>query len=761
MLTIEAIVDTTTEYSDAEIDAALQDLDARVAKAGGAIWIGSEPTFTDRFSENAEWVCNSLGDTKEDRAKELLRNFVINFPGCAILRTVGRQYIGEQSPRWSMGLLAHRDGGVLWSGPPDPLLLQDPLKPQPYTHWPQLPELDVLRQSVLRVLENYGFKVQVWDSSVAPQLRLLCSYDDIVTNKWQLEHIHRPSIHSREILSNDPRDELAKDGFYLFTFDTFTETGFDYPTIELPGITDVNVYVTILEAIAEAANAVGLQALVLRGYPPPVNRHLLWSTITPDPAVIEINLAPATSLTELFSVSRALFAASTTCNLHPYRLYYNGREADSGGGGQFTIGGPTPEDSPFFIEPWLLPRLIRYFHHHPALSYWFASDYLGSGSQAPRFDEGPRERWSELELALRQLERRVFSPPAFLWACLTSLLVDSIGNPHRCEINVEKLWNPYIGTRGLQGLVELRPFRMAPDAKTIVAIAALLLAIVARLKLYPFDAPIRDWGNQLHQHFALPYNLVADLKAVFGDLAAHNFGLAPVLTDLLLNSSWREIGHLAWQGVNIKVSNALEFWPLLGEACATGQQGDSRLVDSSTSRIELLLEAIGDCVIKDWQLRVNGFAVPLYSADTMLRKPLEMWGTPPRPLISYSRKIKQQKVSTKASLTGIRYRSYLPRYGLHPQILAIEQVNMVLIPPNATEALSLTLLEWRPQGGGYPGLPEDLADARRRRQERLLVTELPTASLGAPLLPPDAAISEMCFDLRYIIPITVSAPESC
>ena len=31
----------------------------------------------------------------------------------------------------------------------------------------------------------------------------------------------------------------------------------------------------------------------------------------------------------------------------PYRLYFNGTVADSGGGGQITLGGPTPQDSPF------------------------------------------------------------------------------------------------------------------------------------------------------------------------------------------------------------------------------------------------------------------------------------------------------------------------------------------------------------------------------------------------------------------------------
>ena len=116
--------------------------------------------------------------------------------------------------------------------------------------------------------------------------------------------------------------------------------------------------------------------------------------MTPDPAVIEANLAPASSLDAFYLSNAALFAAAEDLGLCPYRLHYNGGEADSGGGGQLTLGGPSAELSPFFVEPHLLPRLVRYFNRHPSLSYWQAPDSIGSGSQAPRADEGRRSAGS-------------------------------------------------------------------------------------------------------------------------------------------------------------------------------------------------------------------------------------------------------------------------------------------------------------------------------------------------------------------------------
>ena len=79
----------------------------------------------------------------------------------------------------------------------------------------------------------------------------------------------------------------------------------------------------------------------------------------------------------------------------------------------------SPDASPFLVEPALLPRLVRYLNHHPVLSYLFAPAYVGAASQSPRPDEGTRDAFRELAVALDQLERRQEPPsPESLWASL-------------------------------------------------------------------------------------------------------------------------------------------------------------------------------------------------------------------------------------------------------------------------------------------------------------------------------------------------------
>lgn len=695
---------------------AVQDLDARIAAQGLAIWIGGEPTFTDRFSQAPEWVSDALGATKNAKARELVRNMATAMPNAVLLRTVGRQYPNESVPRWNLGILSLRNGDALWQGPPDPSI--------PTTSPCAVPaDPSLLRDALEKILSHRGWQVLVLDSPKPPHCRLLARYDQTILtlDQLDLEQLYRPSVHATRTPDTGLHDSLAQSGNALILFDVFKIGTMGWFTVELPGLNNVDHYLRLLDAIAAAALELNLATLAICGYPPPTDRHLCWHTVSPDPGVVEIGTAPAMNLLELLHTNQIIFAAAAASGLHPYRLHYNGREVDSGGGGQMTVGGPTPDASPFFLEPQLLPRLVRYFNHHPALSYWFTSESVGSGSQAPRADEGPRERWLELAVALEQVERRTFPGPTFIWSTLAPVLVDSTGNSHRSEINIEKLWNPYLSARGCLGLVEIRPLRMAQDPLTFTAVAALLRAIIARLMQHPFTLPLIDWGDALHGRFALPYYLTMDLQQIFVDLHKHGFGLDNSLTTLLLSENHRKIDELTWQGVNIRVSSALEFWPLVGDVSAQ-QQNDSRLIDPSTSRLELRLSADTPDLLADWSLEVNNFAVPLAISSA----------TP------------------QVRVIGIRYRSFVPQIGLHPHMPALDRVVMVLKAPTTELALVVTLTEWRPQGGAYPGLPTDVEDARLRRKERLTTKEVPIATLPPAIQPLSTALSDMCFDLRRV-----------
>lgn len=700
---------------DPDTLAALRDLDARIDALGSEIWVGAEPTFTDRYSESSEWLNMALGGEKEARAAELLRDFSRGVAGGAFLRTLGRQYPGEPCARWSFGVLARRDGRALWQGPPDPLLATVPC--------PAL-ELEELRRYLLEGAKAQGWVAESCQIARAGELRLVMRIEaeGVLADVLRDDLLGRPSLHAGPIPPEGLRDELAECGILLLLLDVLPEEQGGWPVIELPAVSDPDRYCELLAIVGEAANAAGCPAVVLCGHPPPVDGRLQWTSLTPDPAVIEANLAPATNLEEFYLVNAALFAAASNLGLDPYRLHYNGGEADSGGGGQLTLGGPTAQRSPFFVAPHLLPRLVRYFNRHPSLSYWQAPDSIGSGSQAPRADEGPQERRVELELALEQLERHESPTPEFIWASLAPFLADSAGNSHRSELNIEKLWNPYLGARGLAGLVEFRAFRMAQDAETLSAEAALLRALVARLAHHPFDEPLIDWGAQLHNRFALPWYLSQDLGAVLADLARHGLALGSHLETLLLDDSRRELRSFDWAGLKVRVMAAQEFWPLIGDV-TTQQPSDSRLVDASTQRIELRVCATDPAQLEGLALRVNACAVPLRS---------EYEGPLP------------------VCLAGVRYRSFVPVHGLHPALPAMDRIELVLTHEGSSEALQLTLFNWHPRGEAYAGLPDGRGEARRRRAERVVVETVSTARLPELRQAPTKAYGEYCFDLRRV-----------
>mgnify|MGYP000870848115 FL=1 len=112
--------------ADHTFESAVHRHDAQVAELGLPIWVGSEPTFTDREAQTPAWLHAALGDDKELRARALLGTVCGLMPGGLVLRSTGRLYPGEKLPRWNFGLLRRRDGEPLWNGPPDPLLAAEP-----------------------------------------------------------------------------------------------------------------------------------------------------------------------------------------------------------------------------------------------------------------------------------------------------------------------------------------------------------------------------------------------------------------------------------------------------------------------------------------------------------------------------------------------------------------------------------------------------------------------------------------------------------
>lgn len=541
--------------------------DERLRRAGLEIWLGAEPTFTRRESQEPPWLWQAEGGDKEERAAALLAALAPRLGAARLLRAEGRHFPGEPAPRFCLGALLRR-------GPPAP-----------------------------------------------------------------------------------------------------PGGGLDGPPLPVPS-------------------------------PAPGER---WLTVTPDPGVVEVNLAPSPDLATFAADAEACYQAAAAAGLSAERFRYNGQASDSGGGGQLTLGGPSPEASPFFCRPRLLPRLVRYLHHHPSLSYAFAPDCAGSAGQGPRPDEGVRELFEELPVALDRLAARGDeASPAELWGALAPLLVDPSGNSHRAEINVEKLWNPHLPGRGMLGLVELRALRMPRTAARLTSVAALFRSLAARLALRPFEEPLRDWGRTLHDRASLPFFLARDLAAVLQDLDQAGFGLGPALA-AELTAEEPPLTAVSMGGARLELRPALEFWPLQGDV-ASQERSTARLVDASSARLELRLDGGGG---EPGRLSACGWELPL------------------------------QQVARGFHLAAVRWRTFAPSPGLHPGLPGLDPLRLCW--ERDGEAREILLHGWRPEGGSYDGLPADGAEAARRRAERVRVRSLPPPAVRRP--PPGPALT---LDLRRL-----------
>lgn len=695
----------------------IESLDQSISSLVPNIWVGAEPTFTLRTSEAPEWLSEPLGGEKRRIARTLVAALRERHPGALVLRTLGRQYAGEQQARWSIGIYASRNRQPLWQGPPDPL---NEAVEQCDAH-----RLERFHEALIVNLSALGWQVKGVRVDDELPLRVLFRLDRVAMSGAEApdQRWLRPSVHQQTIPLTGLIDDLAAEGVFLLCIG-LRQTGKDVScvTIELPAFPDVDLFSSFLQALQAAAS--GLPALILQGFPPPIDNRVAWTTVTPDPAVIEVNQAPYPSSAEFLEASRELYAIATEGGLSPYRLQYNGTVSDSGGGGQFTLGGATPQSSPFLCVPKLLPRLIRYVIRHPSLSYWFGPDYLGSSSQSPRADEGIRELFRELYLAMAQMEWRETPDPEFIWRSLAPFLTDPSGNSHRADLNIEKLWNPYLPGRGRLGLVEFRAFRMASTPQRAAAISALLRGVVAMLTAKDVTPRLIDWGDTLHDRFALPYYLQQDLLSVFSDLDEANLSFGTALQQELLFDPHHHVWQVTFEGCQLEIQRALEFWPLVGDVASQERDG-SRLVDASTIRRQVLLRPTSEQKVRfdGWRLSMEGTQIPLRS---------------------------ERDSADEVRLCGVRTREFEPWAGLHPELQPRMPLHLTLSHPELPEALQLRIHAWQPDALPYAGLPGDLEEARRRREERLTYATIPITSVAELAAPPDMCLTDYTMDLRWL-----------
>ena len=602
--------------------------EARLIKAGIQLTLGGEPTVVPLEPEGAEWSVTADGPTKLPIARRLGQELQLSaWPGSTMLYCPGKRYDGEVNPRWALRLITGRQGRppVRWprpcqpglSGPQlaadqgeawlaklgqglgielEPLPLRDPLDGErriwavPLSSDPDEvsdpdDDGDPARRSI-------PWRPAAWPLEEA--LRELSAAPGPAGLRLPLEHM--PAALPRQVLTL----EIGSDGWELF----------------LPPLTRRPLE-TLLQAVADSLGE--LAAPRLSGVlPVDADGHWQVLGLTADPGVLEINLPICHGWADYHGWMTLLEQAGAAQGLRSWKAAAGGRQESTGGGNHLLWGGPDLAHHPFFSRPAWLVGILRYWQHHPALSYLFSGPGVGPSSQAPRPDEAAGSIF-DLELAYRALEQaddgRSPDDPrgdhrSLIGETLRHLHADRSGNNHRCEISFDKFWNPG-APAGCLGLVEFRALESLPQVGWSSAVALLWSSLAAHL-LEPAHRPrvLRDWGPELHDRLLLPSQLWADLEAILAELAAD--GLALDSTPYRQIWDWRFPPLLQWQqgDAAVVLRPALEPWPLI---CDTPVQGGftSRFIDGSLRRFEI---SVSDSFRQHGSLVLNGRPLPLGEA---------------------------------------------------------------------------------------------------------------------------------------------------
>ncbi|WEV77563.1 transglutaminase family protein [Janibacter cremeus] len=552
-----------------------------------------------------------------------------------------------------------------------------------------------------------------------------------------------------------PRTALAvehRDG-HLFVF--------------LPPLEDLEDAVGLIAAVEGAATELG-QPVVLEGYPPPGDERVRTMSITPDPGVIEVNVSPTSSWTELVEQTESVHEHARQIHLASEKFDVDGSHTGTGGGNHLTLGGRTPADSPLLRRPDLLRSLVTYWQHHPALSYLFSGRFVGPTSQAPRVDEGRSDTLYELEIAFAQMDHvlamehdaqditepltgdhyvKRHTRPWLVDRLLRHLLTDITGNTHRAEFCIDKLFAPG-SERGRLGLLEMRGFEMPPHPRMALLQALLVRSLVAKFWDEPYSAPLVHWGTRLHDRYLLPAFVAADLRDVIDDvnryLGSQGVGqLDPAWFDSFLEFRFPRLGDTVVGGVELGLRSAIEPWHVLGDEVS--QSGTARYVDSSVEKVQV--RAVG-LVEGRHVVTCNGVPVPMVPVAE------QGWGGPVG-----------AKGSTGAFVGGVRFRAWAPPSALHPTIGVHGPLVFDLVDRWSGRSLGgFTHHVTHPGGISYSSFPVNAAAAESRRAARFVVGghtpgPVDVAALPDPLASLGPAVTDfpVTLDLRRF-PGTDRAP---
>jgi len=454
----------------------------------------------------------------------------------------------------------------------------------------------------------------------------------------------------------------------------------------MPPTAALEHFVDLLARVEVAAAKAGCP-LVIEGYDPPPDPRLRSTTITPDPGVIEVNVAPTATFAEQRQQLETLYEQARLARLATESFELDGTHGGTGGGNHITLGGVTPADSPLLRRPDLLVSLLTYWQRHPSLSYLFAGRFVGTTSQAPRVDEDRAGALYELEIAFAEIARLSAGGAPTPWVidrALRHLLTDITGNTHRAEFCIDKLYSPE-SPRGRLGLLELRGFEMPPHLRMAMVQSLLVRSLVAWFWDEPLRAPLIRHGANLHGRYLLPHFLIHDIADVAADLRAHGIAFETSWLDPFTEFRFPRIGTAVFDGVEIELRGAIEPWNTLGEeATATGT---ARYVDSSVERIQVRI--IGADRHR-YVVTANGYPVPLLATD-----------------------------NPDIHVGGVRFKAWQPPSALHPTISTDVPLQFELVDlTTGTSRGGCTYHVAHPGGRAYDEPPVNAVEAEARRARR-------------------------------------------
>jgi len=468
----------------------------------------------------------------------------------------------------------------------------------------------------------------------------------------------------------------------------------------MPPTEAVEHFVDLITRLHAAATKIGCP-VVIEGYEPPPDPRLTSTTITPDPGVIEVNVAPTASFAEQRRQLETLYEQARLARLSTESFEFDGGHGGTGGGNHITLGGITPKDSPLLRRPDLLVSLLTYWQRHPSLSYLFAGRFVGTTSQAPRVDEGRPEALYELEIAFAEIARLTAPSeggapdPWVTDRALRHLLTDITGNTHRAEFCIDKLYSPD-SPRGRLGLLELRGFEMPPHLRMAMVQSLLVRSLVAWFWEEPLRAPLIHHGPNLHGRYLLPHYIIHDIADVAADLRAHGIPFETNWLDPFTEFRFPRIGTAVFDGVEIELRGAIEPWNTLGEESTA--TGTARYVDSSVERVQVRI--IGADRHR-YLVTCNGYPVPLLATD-----------------------------NPDVHVGGVRYRAWQPPSALHPSITVDGPLQFELVDlTTSTSRGGCTYHIAHPGGRAYDTPPVNAVEAESRRARRFEATGFTSGKL--------------------------------